>query len=295
MLSRRRIYTWLAILPALFCLWLGASHWRLNPLVSQATENKLKISFLDVGQGDAILIQSPSGQKALLDGGEDGDLLLTRLNEEFPWWQKKIDIMILSHPHSDHVRGLNSLFGRYQIGQAIGTGIFHDSSVYEAWLENIKNNKLTLKTVRAGEVIDLGAGATLKVLFPIDDLKEQTINNLNNSSLVLKLTYGQISFLLTGDAEEEVEKQLLDSGTDLSAQVLKVAHHGSSTATSDNFLKAVKPQLAVISVGKNNDFGHPHASTLNKLEASGAKILRTDQLGTIRLSADGVSIEVLAQ
>ncbi len=283
----------LAILPALIFLWLGANHWQLNPIIGQAGDNKLVVSFLDVGQGDAILIQSPSGQKVLLDGGEDGDKLLGRLNEEFPWWQKKIDLMILSHPHADHARGLNAVFSRYQLGQIIGTGIWHNSSVYEIWLQNIKDYKLTLKTVKAGEIIDLGGGATLKVLFPLDDLKTQTVKNINNSSLVLKLTYGQINFLLTGDAEVEVEKQLIASGVDVDAQVLKVAHHGSANATSPEFLQAVKPQLAIISVGQDNDFGHPHASTLNKLETSGVKILRTDQLGTIRLITDGQKIEIM--
>lgn len=285
----------LAILPAIIFLWLGASHWQLNPLATRAESPKLKVSFLDVGQGDAILIQSPGGETTLLDGGEDGEKLLARLNEELPWWDKKIEVMILTHPHADHARGFNSLFGRYQINEAISTGVWHNSSVYEAWLNNLKIHNLTLKTVKAGEVIDLGGGASLQVLFPLSDLSGQTVSNLNNSSLVLKLTYGQISFLLTGDAEVEVEKQLLDAGTDLSAQVLKVAHHGSANATSPEFLETVNPQLAIISVGKDNDFGHPHATTLNKLEARGVKVLRTDQLGTIRLSTDGRSIDVLSE
>lgn len=285
----------LAILPAIIFLWLGASHWQLNPLATRAESPRLKVSFLDVGQGDAILIQSPSGQRVLLDGGPDGNSLLTRLNEELPWWDKKIEMMILTHPHADHVTGFNWLFGRYKIAQVIGTGIWHNSSIYEAWLNNLKNNNLTLKTVKAGEVIDLGGGATLQVLFPKTRLANENISNLNNSSLVLKLTYGQISFLLTGDAEVEVEKQLLNSGADLSAQVLKVAHHGSANATSLEFLEAVNPQLAIISVGKDNDFGHPHATTLNKLEARVIKVLRTDQLGTINLSTDGRSIDVLSE
>ena len=285
----------LAILPAIIFLWLGASHWQLNPLVTEAQSPKLKVGFLDVGQGDAILIQSPSGQTTLLDGGEDGEKLLARLNEELPWWDKKIEVMILTHPHADHARGFNALFGRYQIGEVIDTGVFHNSSVYEVWLNNLKSHNLTLKTVKAPDAIDLGGGASLQVLFPLASLSGQTVSNLNNSSLVLKLTYGQISFLLTGDAEVEVEKQLLNSGTDLSAQVLKVAHHGSANATSLEFLEAVNPQLAIISVGKDNDFGHPHATTLNKLEARGIKVLRTDQLGTIRLSTDGRSIEVSSE
>jgi competence protein ComEC len=292
MLSKRRLYSWLAIIPALVFLWLGAGHWQINPIPTKADTAKLQVSFLDVGQGDAILIQAPGGKKVLLDGGEDGDKLLSNLDEEFGWRDKKIDLMVLSHPHADHVRGFNSLFGRYQISEVVGTGVLHNSSVYEAWLTNIKNNNLKLKTVKAGETIDLGGGATLQVLFPFSDLNGQTVSNLNNSSLVLKLTYGQISFLLTGDAEEEVEKQLLASSVDVSAQVLKVAHHGSANATSMKFLEAVKPQLAIISVGKDNDFGHPHDTTLNKLEASGAKILRTDELGTIKISTDGKSIEV---
>lgn len=292
MFSRRRVYAWLAIFPALFVLWLGASHWQLNPIPGQADSSKLKVSFLDVGQGDAILIQSPSGQKVLLDGGEDGAKLLNRLSDELPWRQKKIDMMILSHPHADHARGFNSLFDRYQIGQVYGTGVMHNSSVYEVWLRNLRDHQLTLKTLKAGDTLDLGAGAVLQVLFPRDDLSAQSVTNLNNSSLVLKLTYGQISFLLTGDAEEEAEKQLLATGADLRAQVLKVAHHGSANATSLKFLAGVKPQLAIISVGQDNDFGHPHASTLSKLTDMGAKILRTDQSGTIHLSTDGQSIDV---
>lgn len=250
---------------------------------------KLTVDFLDVGQGDAILIKSPYGQNILIDGGPD-KTILNRLAGKMDFADKEIDLMVLTHPHDDHVAGLINVIKQYNVKKILYTGVSHSAPNYLAWLELIKNEKIPLIIIDRPQTVKLGDDCELKILYPLSSLAGKEVDNLNNSSIVVKLIYRQIKFLFAGDMESDVEAGLLASKTDLAADVLKVGHHGSNTSTSDDFLTAVKPKFAVIEVGKDNTFGHPSLRVLKRLERAGVKTYRTDTDGTIEFLSDGNSI-----
>ena len=251
--------------------------------------NQLEIDFLDVGQGDAILIKTPAGQNILVDGGPD-KTVIKRLSQNLPWWDKRIDLMVLTHPHEDHVTGLNDVLKRYQVKKVLYTGATHNAPNYLAWLRLVRDKKVPLTIIDKEQTIDLGQGVRLEILYPNQSLAGQTLADLNQSSIVARLAYGRNKFLLTGDAGEEAEKKLIDSGADLKADVLKVGHHGSEYSTTLGFLEKIKPALAVIEVGRDNQFGHPNLRIIKRLERGGARIYRTDENGTIHLISDGKKI-----
>lgn len=270
------IFFSLAVVVSGFFLWLAANK-TLN----------LEIGFLDVGQGDAILIKSPFGQNILIDGGPDG-IILKRLGDNLSWWERTIDLMILTHPHDDHVAGLNEVIKRYDVQKIIYTGVKYSSPTYDRWQELVKDYKISIAIVDRMQTINLGESCYLEILYPRQAIYNQSVDNLNNSSIVSRLTCDGIKILLMGDAEREEEKELIKSETDLSAEIIKIGHHGSDTATSDEFLEKVKPEIAILEVGKN-DFGLPSLRVLKKLERQQIKIYRTDKDGTINIiSRDGV-------
>ncbi len=268
---------------------------------------ELEVDFLDIGQGDAILIKAPAGQNILIDGGPD-NTVVAGLSENLPFWDRQIDLMVLTHPHDDHVTGLIDVLKRYRVKKILYTGVIHDSPNFLEWLELVREKKIPVVIIDRPQTVTLGeASAYLDILYPRTSLLGRTVSNLNNSSIVIKLVYGQTDFLLTGDAEVEVEQELLtglsddagiqDAGTqnfvsppDLRAEVLKVGHHGSDTSSSEEFLQAVRPQIAVIQVGVNNDFGHPSRRVIKRLERIGVKIFRNDLDGTVRLFSNGREI-----
>lgn len=249
----------------------------------------LEVDFLDVGQGDAILIKTQAGQNILIDGGPD-KTVVKRLGENLPWWDKQIDLMVLTHPHDDHVTGLIEVLKRYKVKRILYTGATHTAPNYLTWLKIVRDRKVPLTIVDKAQTVALGPAVKLEILYPEQSLLNKTLGDLNDSSIVAQLVYGQSKFLLTGDAGLTVEKELLASGANLPAEILKVGHHGSEYSTSQEFLDEVKPRLAVISVGENNDFGHPNLRIIKRLERSGARILRTDEAGTVRLKSDGIKI-----
>jgi competence protein ComEC len=265
------------------------------------------VDFLNVGQGDSALIKTPAGQKILVDGGPDGSVI-KELGQVLPWWDKKIDLMILTHPHDDHVTGLTDVIKRYEVKKILYTGALHNSPNYLAWLETVRDKKIPVVIIDHPQKINLGEEpasgqvssssvpeskpCVLDIFFPRKSFLNKQFANLNLSSLVFKLTYGKNKFLFVGDAEVPVEQELLKAKVDLSADVLKVGHHGSDTASSEDFLKAVLPRIAVISVGVDNQFGHPSLRTIKKLERINAKIFRTDLDGTVMMVSDGAKIMV---
>ena len=251
----------------------------------------LEVDFLDVGQGDAILIKAPGGQNILIDGGPD-KTVIKRLGESLPWWDKKIDLMVLTHPHDDHVTGLTDVLKRYQVKKILYTGVSHSAPNYLAWLGLIRDKKVPLIIIDQEQIIDLGEGAKLKILYPNESFLNKTVTDLNDSSIIVKLIYGQTEILLTGDAGLIVEQKLIANSSDLGAEVLKVGHHGSEYASSQEFLNKVLPKIAIMQVGEGNSFGHPNGRILKRLERAGAEIFRTDLNGTIKLISDGAELKV---
>lgn len=244
----------------------------------------LEVHFIDVGQADSILIKT--GMSAMLiDGGNnaDGKKILGYLKSQ---GVSKLDYVIGTHPHEDHIGGLDEVIRSLETGKIIMPKVQSNTRTFESLLEEIRNKKAKVTTARAGLRWKIDDQTTCEVLSPISE----TYADTNDYSAVLKLTYGSTVFLFTGDAGKAVEREILRSGANIQADVLKVGHHGSRDATSTAFLKAVSPKIAVISVGAGNDYGHPHSETLKKLE--GVNILRTDKNGTIVITSDGTKISV---
>ncbi len=257
---------------------------------SQKDRTNLEVDFLDVGQGDAILIKTPYEQNILIDGGPDNSIL-PELGRNLAFFDKDLDLVVLTHPHDDHVAGLVEILRRYKVKKVLLTGVLHTAPDYLAFLDEIEKQNIKIEIANSQRDIVLGDDLVLKILYPWSDLQEQKFENLNNTSIVAKLVYKNNSFLFTGDAEKEVEDELIQSDMDLSAQVLKVGHHGSKTSSSQEFLDKVNPQFAIISVGQDNKFGHPDLRTINTLGKSKIEILQTDLLGTIKFIADGENLQ----
>jgi competence protein ComEC len=283
-MRRRRLFKILSALLILTCLLIGFT------LYSQADRQNLEVDFLNVGQGDAILIKTPYEQNILIDGGPDNSVL-SELGKNLAFFDKNIDLVILTHPHSDHVTGLVEVLRRYKVKKVLMTGVLHTAPYYSTFLDEIRKQNIPTEVVKGPENINLGEGLDIKILYPFSDLSGQKSDNLNNTSIVAKLIYKDNSFLFEGDAGKEVEEAMLVNKIDLKSNVLKVAHHGSKNATSQEFLNAVLPQIAVISVGKN-DYGHPSQITIDRLLQNYIKILRTDLVGTIKITSDGKQIEI---
>jgi competence protein ComEC len=253
--------------------------------VLSADAGTLTVAVLDVGQGDAILITTPAGQRILVDGGPSGSRLLADLSRELPAGAKRIDLVVMTHPQEDHVAGLVDLLSRYDVKKAVVSGTSSDTGAYRAWLTEVAARRVPVEVVRFGEAAELGGGARLEVLSPALPYLAHTEDDLNNNAVVLRLTYGAVSFLLTADLGPEGEARLLSERGDLRATVLKVGHHGSASSSTEDFLTAVRPTLAVISVGADNTYGHPAPSTLLRL--AGIPVYRTDTNGTVRFQTDG--------
>lgn len=240
---------------------------------------KMKVVFFDVGQGDAILITQGS-QQVLIDGGKDGKVLLEHLGREIPFWDRNIEAVIVTHPDQDHLGGLVSLLRSYDVQSVIEGKGESNSKLFETW--NLEKDKEKVEQIKAlgGMQIKFANGANLEIVS--QDQSDVKKADTNSASVVSRLLFGNDSFLFMGDFPMEKEKELLGKNHVLESKVLKVSHHGSKYATSDEFLAKVKPLDAVISVGKSNSYGHPDASVLERLKMSGARILRTDEMGDIK-------------
>lgn len=251
---------------------------------AQAHSQELVVNFYDVGQGDAILIETPYNQQILIDGGPN-DRILAKLGSDMPFWDRTIELIISTHPHADHLFGLVSVLDRYQVEQILETGVVCDTSVCQKWQQTIKEKNIPTRIAQAGQKIKLGQGLVINVLYPFENLENQKIKDLNNTSIMTRLIYGKNSFLFTGDAEKAEEYEILENNIYVDSDVLKLGHQGSNDATSDEFLAAASPIIAVISVSKNNKYGHPHSETLEKFKT--IKLYRTDINGDIEIRSDG--------
>jgi competence protein ComEC len=254
-----------------------------------APDGKLHISFLDVGQGDAVLIQTPNGQNILIDGGPDPQKINLELSKKLPFWDRTIDLVVCTQPQADHVTGLVDVLQRYKVKQVLESGVSYNSSIYQEWLRLVEDKGIEYNIARAGQEIDLGGGITMKILNPPPEFFQGTSCDVDNNGVVLKLTWHKVSFLFTADIREEAEFELIGQRANLKSTVLKVAHHGSETSTTQQFLAAVDPEAAVISVGADNPFGHPNPEVVERLidRLNEDSVYRTDEDGTIEFITDG--------
>ncbi len=263
-------------------VWLAVFSWQGSGF--------LEVNFFDVGQGDSIFIETPEKFQVLIDGGPDSKIL-EKLGKEMPFYDRTIDLVILTHPDPDHLNGVIEVLKRYKIKEIIYTGVVPED-LRQKGVDIVEKSKAEKIIAKAGQRIDLGQGIYIDVLYPFEDITGQRFSDFNQTSIVCRLIYGKTSFLLAGDAPKSVEYQLLAKQANLDSDILKVAHHGSKTSTSDYFLSAVSPEIAVIQVGKDNKFGHPYQEVLDVLNQQNIKILRTDLMGDIKILSDGIQYKI---
>jgi len=281
-------------LSALVLVFLSIFLW--NTAFSEGTGN-LTITVLDVGQGDSIFIESPQGKRILVDAGEEK--MAKRI--VIPFLQRRginrLDMVILTHPHSDHVGGMPAVLNKIKVDSVLEPGFDYESRAYRCFLGLIKKNKIKHSIARPGQMISMGEKVKGYVLHPSLPFLEGTNSDCNNVSIVFKLVYGNFSMMFTGDSEEEGEERILElfPESQLASTILKVGHHGSATSTSKHFLSAVNPRVAIISCGRRNKFRHPHPSTVERLKAAGVKVFRTDQNGAVNISTNGETYVIKTQ
>lgn len=248
-------------------------------------DGKMLIHYIDVGQGDSILIQV-NKKNLLIDSGPKSDKkklfdYLSRSNLD------KLDYVIATHPHEDHIGNMSEVIDNYDVLNFYAPKIQSTTKTFEKMIDSLKAKKLKINVLKKGtDSINLGENTRVTVFSPSKDSYE----DLNNYSPVIKIQYGKTSFLFTGDAQKDVEKEIITSNEDISADVLKVGHHGSSTSTTKEFLNKVRPSIGVISVGSDNSYNHPNSDTIKRLKDNNIKIYRTDKDGTVIISSDGSNI-----
>ena len=261
-------------------------------LVSSAAftmpDDKLHVSFLDVGEGDSILVRK-GNQQILIDGGPGPQAVNLELGSQMPFWDNTIDMVVLTHPHHDHLGGLTGVLGRYNVEKVLYPDLDYASPLYDEWLTLIEADGIVSIVACAGQRIDMGDGVIIDVLGPPTLHFSGTQSDVDNNGIVLKISDGAVSFLLTADIMEEAERELIGNRADLASTVLKVAHHGSDTSTTPEFLAVASPRIAVICSGADNKFGHPDDEVLERLAQTVGEdnIYRTDLHGTVEFITDG--------
>jgi len=260
---------------------------------TEAPSGVLTVAMMDVGQGDAIYIESPTGVQIVVDGGPDGSLL-RELPLVMPFFDRSLDAALQTHPDADHIGGFIDLLRRYEVGIFVEPGIVKTTQTALTLEQEILAAQIPRYLVRRGTLLDLGGGAVLEILYPDSDVTYMDRNASNEGGVVARLRYGETSVLLMADVSQKVETRLMEltdnPAEELQSDILKVGHHGSKTSTSQNFLSVVRPGYALISVGAKNSYHHPTEETLGRLAAVGATILRTDQEGTILFRSDGTRL-----
>lgn len=274
------------IIGLLLCIFLlaGCTEAIKTEKIPVTAGHDMRVHFIDVGQGDSILIESPNGKTMLVDGGVKGagQQVVSYLRE---LGVSKLDIVVATHPDADHIGGLIPVLNSMTIEQFYDSGKVHTSQTFEEMLMLIDEKNIPYDVPTPGDNIKFDEDVTVKVL----NANEQASDN-NDASIVLKIVYGNVSFLLTGDAGIALEKEMMQY--DVSATVLKAGHHGSNTSSSEDFIRAVKPEVTILSYGKDNKYGHPHAEVVDRLQEIGSKIYATADIGTITVTTDGVNYAV---
>ncbi|MCK4259242.1 MAG: MBL fold metallo-hydrolase [Halanaerobiales bacterium] len=259
-------------------------------IVSAETEPGMEVHFIDVGQGDSILLHTSDGTDILIDGGypDQGTKILIYIRR---LGIKELDLVIGTHPHADHIGGLITVLSGISVKEVIDPGVVYPAGVFENYLITIQEEKIPFRTVLAGEkIITENSLLDIEVLAPFEDQLDYG-DDVNNVSIVLKVTYGDVKFLLTGDAGFDTEDLFLVNNVDLESDILKVGHHGSKYSTSNIFLASVTPEVAIIQVGENS-YGHPTEEVLERLKWKDVEIYRNDHHGTVVIHTDGKEYEV---
>jgi len=289
----RNFKGYIIVLVSIFMIMLGGCKLEVQSLADKSIEGsniegKLKVHYIDVGQADAILIEQ-EGKYMLIDGGnnDDKEKLLSYLKSN---GVKKLEYVIGTHPHEDHIGSLDAVIEKFEIGKVLMPKVTHTTKTFKDVVSETKKKGLKFTTPKIGDVFELGEGK-FTVLAP----NSSEYKDLNDYSIVIRFEYGNRSFMFTGDAEEHSEKEIINKGLEIRSDVLKAGHHGSSSSSSVEFLNRVKPKYAVISCGKDNDYGHPHTEVIERFNRLGIKMLRTDKLGTIVCLSDGESIEFVSR
>jgi len=257
----------------------------------------LEVNFFDVGQGDAVFIETPQLHQILIDGGPDS-IILEKLAKEMPFWDRTIDLIILTHPERDHLSGLIEVLKRYKVKNILWTGVLRDTSEFKEWQRLIKNEGAKIKIAKAPQKIVCSEKwqrtvlCQIDIVFPFGSFLGQEFKDSNNTSIVAKLVFEKNSFLFTGDIYKSVERELIKKEIDIDSDILKVSHHGSKTSSSEEFIAEVSPEISIISVGKENKYGHPHPEVLEILEKYGIRILRTDLDGDIKILCGSQSLKL---
>lgn len=284
---KKRLAVVIVLLAAALTTWW--SELALNGFGSSVCDpERLCVAFLDVGQGDAVFVQSPSGTQLLIDSGRDGSVL-RELSTVMTFFDRELDYILITHPDSDHVTGFKEILARYAVMNVIRTENESDSPIWEAVDRAIETEGSLVHMARRGQRYDLGGEAVLEILFPDTDPSDM---EANTSSVVARLVYGDTAFMLSGDSPKSIEEYLvLVEGENLKSDVLKVGHHGSRTSTSELFLSEVSPQYAVISSGRGNSYGHPHVEVTDLLFNHGVETYLTAEEGRVVFHSDGRVVE----
>jgi competence protein ComEC len=273
-----------ALCTALLFMMPELGQTQLAQLFSTERGQYLTVAFLDVGQGDAIYIETPDGVQVLIDGGPDASVL-RELSTVMPFWDRSLDAIVATHPDKDHIGGLVDVLTRYDVKRIVRTENESDTAVASAFIFTSTDEDARIHIAQAGEEIVLGASTTLTILSPTGDPQDW---ESNQSSIVAQLRYGDIEFMLTGDAPIGIEEYLVQThGKGLESEVLKLGHHGSRTSTADIFLAAVQPTYAIVSAGADNRYGHPHTEVVESVISHGATLMSTAEKGTMVFYSDG--------
>ena len=274
-----------------------------HPLSAPASEGGLRVDFLDVGQGDAALVTLPDGRSLLVDGGGSGDKSAMNTDRrsigeavvsEYLWWRglDTVDYVLATHADADHIDGLNDVLRNFAVNAALVARSPANDPEYAQFAQTLSATRTQLVKIQAGDVVRFGDVA-IRVLWPPASSAANEPSR-NNDSIVLRLLFGDRSILLTGDIEKSAERALLSSGNELHADVVKVPHHGSKSSSTQPFVSATKAQLAIVSVGQDSMFGHPHREVVERWEGSGARVLTTGTCGTITVTTNGTDLSVTA-
>lgn len=258
---------------------------------SVAYDGLLHVYFLDVGQGDAMLIQAPGGTQVLIDGGPSSKVL-TQLGEVMPFVDHDLDAIVATHTDADHLSGLVDVLGRYKVDHIFETGMQCDTDICKKWEQAAQSEGAERSYVHAGYQLQLDPGTVMTILNPKESVKDQKVPKTNNAGIVMRLDYASQSVLFTADVEKPVEQRLLAEGENLDVDFLKVGHHGSKTSSTQEFLHAVTPKAAFIEVGAHNTYGHPTKEVLDRLEQNGIVVYRTDVSGLTELVLDGTTYHI---